>query len=173
MDTDFIPPQDSGLPGTMVTTPLKSPPPQDYAKKLVSRRHFLFSAHLTFFALPPHLPFSPLFSSLFLPSLPFSFLYFSLILLSSYTTLLFLPPFSFFIPLISFSPLSLPFLSPSPLPQAEDQAKRFEFLLHQTEIFSHFMNTPSNKKTPSSPLKVTPPNFPQRRERKRHPSAST
>jgi len=37
MDTDFIPPQDSGLPGTMVTTPLKSPPPQDYAKKLVSR----------------------------------------------------------------------------------------------------------------------------------------
>ena len=39
MDTDFIPPQDSGIPGTgtMVTTPLKSPPPQDYAKKLVSK----------------------------------------------------------------------------------------------------------------------------------------
>lgn len=99
MDTDFIPPQDSGIPGTMVTTPLKSPPPQDYAKKLVSRRRFLFSAHLNLFL--PYLLTSPppLFSSLFLPSL------FSTSPLSS-----FLPPFSFFIPLFSFSSLSPSFL---------------------------------------------------------------
>lgn len=37
MDVDFSPPHGSGVPGTgtMVTTPLKSPPPQDYAKKVV------------------------------------------------------------------------------------------------------------------------------------------
>lgn len=35
------------------------------------------------------------------------------------------------------------------------------------------MNTPSTKKTPSSPLKVTPPSQKLPRERKRHPSAST
>ena len=56
--------------------------------------------------------------------------------------------------------------------QEEDKGKRFEYLLQQTEIFSHFMNaTGGNKRTPTSPLKVTPPSF-KKRERKRHPSAS-
>ena len=97
--------------------------------------------------------------ALFLRSSPFFIFYYVL--------------FPLFPPLLLLSLFPLSSLSILPLPQAEDQAKRFEFLLHQTEIFSHFMNTPATKKTPSSPLKVTPPNFPQRRERKRHPSAST
>jgi SNF2 family DNA or RNA helicase len=54
----------------------------------------------------------------------------------------------------------------------KDRVKRFDFLLKQTEIFTHFINGPGAK-TPASPLKLTPPsNFP-RKERRRHPSAST
>lgn len=91
MDTDYRPPSETSGPSThLPTTPLKSPPPAEYDKRL-----------------------------------------------------------------------------------ALDSAKRFDFLLQQTEIFSHFMNTPSSKKTPTSPLKVTPPSLPHRRERQRHPSAST
>ncbi|CAB3379300.1 Hypothetical predicted protein [Cloeon dipterum] len=38
-----------------------------------------------------------------------------------------------------------------------DRGKRFEFLLQQTEIFSHFMSgNVKNEKNPSSPLKVKP-----------------
>lgn len=56
--------------------------------------------------------------------------------------------------------------------QVQDRVKRFDFLLKQTEIFTHFINAPGAK-TPASPLKLTPPsNFP-RKERRRHPSAST
>ena len=115
------------------------------------RWSILFSAHPNFFLFLS----SPFFCAHHL---------FSHLLLCSFST---------FLPHLPSPPLPLSSILPLPLPQAEDQAKRFEFLLHQTEIFSHFMNTPSSKKTPSSPLKVTPPNFPQRRERKRHPSAST
>ena len=112
MDTDFIPPQDSGLPGTMVTTPLKSPPPQDYAKKLVSRWHgglFYLVRTSSLFALPSHLPSSLLLSSLLFLFPPFSFLYFSLILLfPSFIPLFSIPhlllhPFPS-LPLIIFSP---------------------------------------------------------------------
>ena len=39
--------------------------------------------------------------------------------------------------------------------QEVDRSNRFEFLLKQTEIFSHFMVTGGNKKNaPSSPLKI-------------------
>lgn len=62
---------------------------------------------------------------------------------------------------------------PTPCLQVQDRVRRFDFLLQQTEIFTHFINMPGGKKTPSSPLKVTPPTGLQRRERKRHPSAST
>lgn len=36
----------------------------------------------------------------------------------------------------------------------QEQVKRFEFLLKQTEIFAHFMNPSVKGKTPSSPLKM-------------------
>lgn len=55
MDVDFSPPHGSGVPGTgtMVTTPLKSPPPQDYAKKVVGSCvfylvHTLILVHVSF-----------------------------------------------------------------------------------------------------------------------------
>ncbi|XP_059485760.1 chromatin-remodeling complex ATPase chain Iswi [Neocloeon triangulifer] len=37
-----------------------------------------------------------------------------------------------------------------------DRGKRFEYLLQQTEIFSHFMSGNKSEKTPTSPLKVKP-----------------
>ncbi|XP_068081642.1 chromatin-remodeling complex ATPase chain Iswi isoform X2 [Anabrus simplex] len=37
-----------------------------------------------------------------------------------------------------------------------DRTKRFEYLLKQTEIFTHFMSNNQRDKTPSSPLKVRP-----------------
>lgn len=37
-----------------------------------------------------------------------------------------------------------------------DRSKRFEYLLRQTEIFSHFMTNTSGSKTPTSPLKMKP-----------------
>lgn len=38
--------------------------------------------------------------------------------------------------------------------QLQDRSKRFKFLLEQTEIFTHFMNSGGNK-TPTSPLKMS------------------
>lgn len=46
--------------------------------------------------------------------------------------------------------------------QAADKATRFNYLLQQTEIFAHFMNTTRSKKQPSSPLKMKAPQFPSR-----------
>lgn len=43
-----------------------------------------------------------------------------------------------------------------------DKATRFNYLLKQTEIFSHFMNTTRSKKQPTSPLKMKTPQFPSR-----------
>lgn len=37
-----------------------------------------------------------------------------------------------------------------------DRSKRFDFLLKQTEIFSHFMTNSAKEKSPSSPLKLKP-----------------
>lgn len=37
-----------------------------------------------------------------------------------------------------------------------DRSKRFEYLLRQTEIFSHFMTNTTGTKTPTSPLKMKP-----------------
>ncbi|KAK3913636.1 Chromatin-remodeling complex ATPase chain Iswi [Frankliniella fusca] len=37
-----------------------------------------------------------------------------------------------------------------------DRSKRFDFLLKQTEIFSHFMSNSSKEKAPGSPLKLKP-----------------
>lgn len=37
-----------------------------------------------------------------------------------------------------------------------DRSKRFDYLLKQTEIFTHFMSNNQRDKTPSSPLKVRP-----------------
>lgn len=37
-----------------------------------------------------------------------------------------------------------------------DRSKRFDFLLQQTEIFSHFMSNNQKDKTPASPLKMKP-----------------
>ncbi|CAH3022601.1 unnamed protein product [Porites evermanni] len=45
---------------------------------------------------------------------------------------------------------------------AADKATRFNYLLQQTEIFAHFMNTTRSKKQPSSPLKMKAPQFPSR-----------
>lgn len=55
------------------------------------------------------------------------------------------------------------------LHQAHDRSKRFNFLLEQTEIFGHFMNT-SNSKSPKSPLKMKTSPFGGKKERTRHPS---
>jgi SWI/SNF-related matrix-associated actin-dependent regulator of chromatin subfamily A member 5 len=41
-------------------------------------------------------------------------------------------------------------------PQELDRGKRFEFLLQQTEIFSHFMSGNKGEKTAASPQKVKP-----------------
>ena len=47
--------------------------------------------------------------------------------------------------------------------QAADKATRFNYLLQQTEIFAHFMNTTTRtKKQPTSPLKMKAPQFPSR-----------
>ncbi|XP_015769544.1 PREDICTED: probable global transcription activator SNF2L1 [Acropora digitifera] len=43
-----------------------------------------------------------------------------------------------------------------------DKATRFNYLLKQTEIFAHFMNTTRTKKQPTSPLKMKAPQFPSR-----------
>ncbi|KAG1693943.1 SWI/SNF-related matrix-associated actin-dependent regulator of chromatin subfamily A member 5 [Nymphon striatum] len=37
-----------------------------------------------------------------------------------------------------------------------DRGKRFDYLLQQTEIFSHFMSSTSSSKAPTSPLKMKP-----------------
>lgn len=37
--------------------------------------------------------------------------------------------------------------------QKHDRSKRFEYLLKQTEIFTHFMTTPAKTSTTSSPPK--------------------
>jgi len=46
--------------------------------------------------------------------------------------------------------------------QEADKATRFNYLLQQTEIFAHFMNTTRTKKQPTSPLKMKAPQFPSR-----------
>ncbi len=44
--------------------------------------------------------------------------------------------------------------------KADDRTNRFDFLLQQTELFSHFMTTgdvgSKSGKTPTSPLKMKP-----------------
>lgn len=40
--------------------------------------------------------------------------------------------------------------------QLNDRSKRFDFLLKQTEIFSHFMSNNAKEKSPASPLKLKP-----------------
>jgi hypothetical protein len=37
-----------------------------------------------------------------------------------------------------------------------DRSKRFDYLLKQTEIFTHFMSNNQRDKPPTSPLKVKP-----------------
>lgn len=44
----------------------------------------------------------------------------------------------------------------TPIFQVTDRSKRFDYLLKQTEIFTHFMSNNQRDKTPSSPLKVRP-----------------
>lgn len=43
-----------------------------------------------------------------------------------------------------------------PFTQEQNRGKRFDFLLEQTEIFSHFMSSATSAKAPSSPLKMKP-----------------
>jgi hypothetical protein len=40
--------------------------------------------------------------------------------------------------------------------QETDRSKRFDYLLKQTEIFTHFMSNNQRDKPPTSPLKVKP-----------------
>ncbi|CAG0902990.1 unnamed protein product [Cyprideis torosa] len=49
---------------------------------------------------------------------------------------------------------------------ARDRGKRFDYLLKQTEIFAHFMNSTSGNSGPSSPLKVKP-GRPKKQQEKR------
>ena len=42
----------------------------------------------------------------------------------------------------------------------QDRTTRFDFLLSQTEIFSHFINTGRKSKGPKSPLKMKPQDWP-------------
>ncbi|XP_031550358.1 SWI/SNF-related matrix-associated actin-dependent regulator of chromatin subfamily A member 5-like [Actinia tenebrosa] len=44
----------------------------------------------------------------------------------------------------------------------KDRTTRFNYLLKQTEIFAHFMDTTSGRKQPTSPLKMKTPQFPSR-----------
>jgi hypothetical protein len=40
--------------------------------------------------------------------------------------------------------------------QETDRSKRFDYLLQQTEIFTHFMSGNQRDKAPNSPLKLKP-----------------
>ncbi|XP_030836704.1 SWI/SNF-related matrix-associated actin-dependent regulator of chromatin subfamily A member 5 [Strongylocentrotus purpuratus] len=53
----------------------------------------------------------------------------------------------------------------------KDRSCRFDFLLQQTEIFTHFMSTTSAMKSPTSPLKIKPGRPKMKRDEKQKLSA--
>src|SRR5690348_170002 len=55
----------------------------------------------------------------------------------------------------------------------KNQGKRFDYLLKQTEIFSHFMMSSNRDKSPTSPLKIKPSKEKGKKVEERRPSEST